>query len=109
MMFYSNEDIAIVGYNSKSDFMNSFIKEYHNCSIRATSLGVFASYDFDTNIGLDNEGYITMKNLHITNSYKIWLIKSMRKEIKFYYLKNLYFQMKVSADEMQQKDLHLMK
>lgn len=50
-MFYTNETIEKLGYESREQFVDDFMSKYINCTIGFYSNGVYADYDFDTNVG----------------------------------------------------------
>lgn len=48
-MFYTNEMIKRLGYETVKDFVTDYINKYKNCSIRYMPNGVYFDYDFDSN------------------------------------------------------------
>lgn len=58
-MFYDNETIKFLGYESQEQFVDWFISKYKNCVIRFDINGVYAVYDLDTALtGIGLEGKI---------------------------------------------------
>ena len=56
-MFYTNEMIKNLGYESKEQFIDDYIAKHGNCIIRFDDKGVYAAYDWDTSLGMSNIGY----------------------------------------------------
>ena len=56
-MFYTNEMIKNLGYESKEQFVYDYIAKYGNCVIRFDDNGVYANYDWYTSPGMENLGY----------------------------------------------------
>ena len=56
-MFYTNEMIKNLGYESKGQFIDDYISKHGNCIIRFDDNGVYTAYDWDTSLGMSNIGY----------------------------------------------------
>ena len=50
-MYYTNEMIKNLGYESVEKFVSDFTTKYKNCSIAYMHDGVYCDYDFDTASG----------------------------------------------------------
>lgn len=51
-MFYSEQMISRLGYETTEEFVEQYVKEHPNCCFQYTPGGVFLGSDFDSDGGI---------------------------------------------------------